>query len=180
MFIPRIYHQTIICPLDWRDTLSSSLIISKFRAEQSLEGTKIPSRILQDLYPRIPDPPLPPPLKLSAYEGTYTHPAYPTLNISTRCPESSLFPKLSGKQKLGADRLCAKLSQSAFGGSALILELRHVTGDFWIVGTLMYGASSATKAKFILNPEGSISKIAIEMEPTMALDHKGIHWQKQA
>ncbi|KAK2861309.1 hypothetical protein FQN49_004336 [Arthroderma sp. PD_2] len=149
------------------------------RAEETLDNTKISPRILQDLYPRIPDPPLPPPLKLAAYEGIYTHPAYPTLKITTECPTHSLFPSLSGKHRLGADRLCAKLSQSAFGGSALILELRHVTGDFWIVGTLMYGATSATKAKFILGPEGGINRIAIEMEPTMALEHKGIHWQKK-
>ncbi|EEQ31731.1 conserved hypothetical protein [Microsporum canis CBS 113480] len=150
------------------------------RAEATLENTKISPRVLEDLYPRIPNPPLPPSLKLSDYEGVYTHPAYPTLKITTECPTHSLFPKLSGKRKLGADRLCAKLSQSAFGGSALILELRHVTGDFWIVGTLMYGATSATRGKFILSPEGVINQISIEMEPTMALEHKGIHWQKKS
>ncbi|KAF3899230.1 Beta-lactamase class C family protein [Trichophyton interdigitale] len=148
------------------------------RAEATLENTKISPRVLDDLYPRIPSPPLPPPLKLSEYEGTYTHPAYPTLKITTDCPSHSLFPKLSGKRKLGPYRLCAKPLHSAFGSSALVLELIHVTGDFWVVGTLMYGATSATRGKFVLSPEGAINQISIEMEPTMALEHKGIHWKK--
>ncbi|KAI1972888.1 hypothetical protein LOZ53_001971 [Ophidiomyces ophidiicola] len=152
----------------------------KQRAQESLEITKISPAILQDLYPHIPEPPLKPPLKLSAYEGIYTHPAYPTLNITSECPKESMFPPLSSKQKLGREKLCATLSHSAFGDSAVILELRHITGDFWIVGTLMYGASTATKAKFKLDPEGTISKLAIEMEPTMALEDKGILWQKRA
>ncbi|EAS36506.3 uncharacterized protein CIMG_01860 [Coccidioides immitis RS] len=150
------------------------------RAEESINNTKIPPQILQNLYPRIPDPPLPPPVMLSAFEGVYTHAAYPTLNITSECPDRSLFPPLSGKQKLGPLKLCATLSKSAFGDSALVLELRHVTGDFWIVGTLMYGASTAIKAEFKLSPEGTISRVLIEMEPNMALEDKGIWWEKKA
>lgn len=58
-----------------------------------INQTHLPDNIISLLYPIVPDPPLPNPLKLSAYEGIYSHPAYPDLNISTNCPKRSA-PKI--------------------------------------------------------------------------------------
>ncbi|KAJ6035871.1 Beta-lactamase-like protein [Penicillium herquei] len=55
------------------------------RGDAIINNTHLSENILSELYPSIPDPPLASPLNFSDYEGSYTHPAYPQLRISSNC-----------------------------------------------------------------------------------------------
>lgn len=149
-----------------------TLLFCICRADKQIhEITTITDEKAQKIYPSLPDHPHPTSLPLSAYEGIYVHPAYPTLNISSRaCGKISLFPRsfrsFKGQESSLWDRqaLCATIPG---GISDSVFELRHASGDFWFFAFGLWGEVSLTRAEFRLGPDGTVKAIGVKFEETM-------------
>lgn len=134
--------------------------------------SQISPDVLHNLYPTRPDPPLPLPLPISAYEGIYVHPAYPALNISAHCAKPSIFPRFPNPDSTeheGASlqqplSLCATICGSIL---AHTIEFRHVSGEFWLVARDFWGEHKATRAEFRVAPDGTVGELGVEFEPMM-------------
>ncbi|KAL2013132.1 hypothetical protein VTN00DRAFT_657 [Thermoascus crustaceus] len=143
------------------------------RAEIEISAlSQISPDVLHNLYPARPDPPLPLSLPISAYEGIYVHPAYPTLNISAHCAKPSIFPEFpkpdftndKGASLQQPPSLCATICGSIL---AHTIEFRHVSGEFWLVARDFWGEHKATRAEFRVAPHGTVGELGVEFEPTM-------------
>ncbi|KAJ9300888.1 hypothetical protein DTO271G3_2052 [Paecilomyces variotii] len=145
------------------------------RADAMINQTHLPDNIISLLYPTVPDPPLPNPLKLSAYEGVYSHPAYPDLNISTICPERSA-PIPSSLNKTSPD-LCGWVVNSNEFTKDTVLYLYHITGTFWVQIDDFWELSSATRVEFQLSSDGSVNLMGIEAEDAMTAKGEKIWWR---
>jgi hypothetical protein len=123
--------------------------------------------ILQLLYPTVPDPPLPPSANLSAFEGLYTHPAYPPLNITdtdSHCT-ADLLPALSNYTK--PVKLCITSLFDPRADRFAPAEIMHVSGDFWALGAEFYTMPALTKVEFRLGPDGLAQNVGVLLEPFM-------------
>ncbi|KAL1966586.1 hypothetical protein VTN77DRAFT_3997 [Rasamsonia byssochlamydoides] len=138
--------------------------------KQIYEVTTITEEKIQKLYPSLTDPPLRTSLPLSAYEGIYVHPAYPTLNISRECGEISLFPRSYKSDKGETISLWNRQSLCAMIPSAIsdaVFELRHASGDYWFLAYELWGEVELTRAEFKLGPDGAVKAIGVKFEQTM-------------
>ncbi|KAL5332533.1 hypothetical protein BJX70DRAFT_404510 [Aspergillus crustosus] len=103
-----------------------------FGIDDALRKTKFSNETLASLYPDLPSTPglLPHPLNLSSYTGTYTHPAYPTLLISSDadCPTRKV---LNNPEKWTGARLCAEFTNPASVSMWSTFDLFHVSGEYW-------------------------------------------------
>lgn len=112
------------------------------------------------LYQELPDPALPPSLPLAAYAGTYSHPAYRTLEfVLIQRPELKDVPMA----KMTTHILRARLRRL----TTLTLDLEHVSGEYFI-SWLNYEPSrfarAGSKAQFQLASNGQVTKCGIDME----------------
>ncbi|KAL3417428.1 penicillin-binding protein [Phlyctema vagabunda] len=145
------------------------------RGNEFIEDTHLSENILSELYPGIPSPPLPNPLDLSAFEGFYTHPAYPDLTISSHCTTHS--PAYQVFNRTTPD-LCVSLVQPNGYSKDMECGLFHVSGTYWLQITVRSGDASAARAGFSIDPDGSISSLGVEIEPVMAAQGESIWWRR--
>lgn len=139
-----------------------------------INKTQLSDNIISALYPIIPDPPLPNPLNLSAYEGTYTHPAYPDLRVSSSCPKRGRV--FQGLNRSVPD-LCASFVKYNEYTRHLVIDLFHVSGTFWIQIAAPWELPSAARVEFRVDSKGSVSWLGVEAEPLMAVYEKKIWWK---
>ncbi|KAJ9409627.1 hypothetical protein DTO045G8_2553 [Paecilomyces variotii] len=145
------------------------------RSDAMINQTHLPDNIISLLYPTVPDPPLPNPLKLSAYEGIYSHPAYPDLNISTNCPKRSA-PIPSTLNKTSPD-LCGSVVNSNEYTKDTVFGLYHITGTFWVQIADFWELNTATRVEFQLSSDGSVNLMGIEAEDVMTAKGEKIWWK---
>lgn len=127
------------------------------------------------LYPNLPSPPLPNPLKLSVYEGTYTHPAYPDFKISSNCPKERPIPA-SLKQE-GPD-LCVSFVNGNEYSQNLVFDLRHVSGTFWMQIGSLWEIPTAARVEFRIDAQGKVRWMGVEAEALMAVRGEKIWWKR--
>ncbi|KAL2818748.1 beta-lactamase/transpeptidase-like protein [Aspergillus cavernicola] len=131
-------------------------------------GLKFSNETLAALYPDLPDKDslLPHPLALDAYSGRYTHPAYPTLKITARCPERDV---LKNPEKWTGARLCASFENSTSGSMSvdLALDLFHVTGTFWTLVSSTAGMDAGARVEFRISAEGKVTEVGVEFDDMM-------------
>lgn len=121
-----------------------------------------------------PHPPLPNPLKISAYEGTYTHPVYPDLRVSSSCSERETA--IQGLQRKLPD-LCVSIVKYNQYSQYLISDLFHVSGMFWVQIATHWGVTNATRVEFRIDSKGMVSWLGIEIEPLMGVHEEKIWWK---
>ncbi|KAL6236850.1 hypothetical protein BDW75DRAFT_238796 [Aspergillus navahoensis] len=142
---------------DWEKIIDTQLADLKFSNET-----------LAALYPDLPDKDslLPHPLALAAYSGRYTHPAYPTLKITTDCPERDV---LKNPEKWTGARLCASFENSTSWTMSvgLALDLFHVTGTFWTLVSSAVGMDAAARVEFRISAEGKVTETGVEFDEMM-------------
>lgn len=113
----------------------------------------------QRLYPSVPEPPLPLSLPLSAYAGTYTHPAYRTIELVVADANRDFLYAARTKQVLRADvdRLCH-----------MVVDLEHVSGDFFLAWVdnkePCFANAGGVTARFTLGSDGAVEKWGIDIE----------------
>jgi hypothetical protein len=122
----------------------------------------------------VPNPALPNPLNISAYEGTCTHPAYPDLRVSSSCSEGE--GAIQGLQRRVPD-LCVSIVKYNQYAQYLINNLFHVSGTFWIQISTRWGASKAMRVEFRIDSKGIASWLGIEIKPLMPVREK-IWWKR--
>lgn len=140
-----------------------------------INSTHLPSDIIPLLYPSTPDPPLPNPLPLSAYEGIYTHPAYPDLQVSPICPSDA--PTLNETDRKLPD-ICASFVNPSKYTPGMVLGLYHVTGTFWAQIMDFWGLPVVSRVEFRIEADGMASWVGIEVEPMMAVKGEKIWWRR--
>jgi len=106
----------------------------------------------KEVYPNIPDPPLPTSLPLQNYTGTYFHPAYNNITLEIK------------NEALYANRSDATLK--------LEFTLEHISGDYFMA----YGDSTeapgtafkaAAPAEFKVSADGISKTFGLAAEPEM-------------
>jgi hypothetical protein len=147
----------------------------KNRGDEIIDDTHLSENILSELYPRIPSPPLSNPLDFSAFEGSYTHQAYPELRISSNCTTRSRAYQVLNRT---TPDLCVSLAQPNDYSKDMEWGLFHVSSTYWLQITVRSGDSSAARAEFLISPDGSISRLGVEIEPAMAARGEKIWWKR--
>jgi len=104
------------------------------------------------LYPSLPDPPLPLSLPLSAYIGTYTHPAYQNITIEER--DGSLF---------------ANRNEAVWKTT---FKFEHVSGEFFLCYADSANAKkspleSIIQAEFVIGSDGAVTRFGMAAEVQM-------------
>lgn len=145
------------------------------RGDASINNTHLPKNIISKLYPTIPQPPSPNPLNISAYEGIYTHPAYPDLRISSSCPNQESTTQ--GLECRIPD-LCASIVNPNEYSKYLPIDLFHVSGTFWVQIAKRWGVLDATRLEFRIDPNGVVSWLGIEIETVMRVHEQKIWWKR--
>lgn len=130
----------------------------------------------ETLYPKLPDTPLPPPLPLSNLTGIYTHPAYPTLNLTTDCTHKSILPPLTNSTQ--TLRLCSFVVDGVDLPPSFLNELVHVSGDHWVFGFSVSEMTLTMRAEFRVGADGLVGKLGIEADDMMAGLKEKIWWVK--
>ncbi|KGO45795.1 Beta-lactamase-like protein [Penicillium expansum] len=141
------------------------------RGDAMINDGRLSDNILSELYPRIPDPPLASPINLSAYEGSYTHPAYPELRMSRNCTKGD-----SALNRTTPD-LCASLVKYNDYSKDLEIKFFHVSGTYWVQIAVRWGVPSAARVEFLIGPDGLASWLGIEIDPLMANRGEKIWWR---
>ncbi|KAJ5245744.1 beta-lactamase/transpeptidase-like protein [Penicillium chrysogenum] len=124
---------------------------AQFGGDKIINDTNLPDNTISELYPMTPHPPLPNPLKISAYEGTYTHPVYPDLRVSSSCSERETA--IQGLQRKLPD-LCVSIVKYNQYSQYLISDLFHVSGMFWVQIATHWGVTNATRVEFRIDSKG--------------------------
>ncbi|EXJ94611.1 hypothetical protein A1O1_03007 [Capronia coronata CBS 617.96] len=119
---------------------------AKALAEAKRQIADAPGR----LYPSAPNPPLPLSLPLSEYSGTYSHPAYrPFVITPSTGPQSALRAVAEGLVKV-------------------VLNLRHVTGEYFVANLILFTHGTepvaALKAQFQLDVQGRVNEFGAELD----------------
>ncbi|KAL4869188.1 hypothetical protein BDV12DRAFT_196619 [Aspergillus spectabilis] len=147
--------------------------------DDQMRRLKLTNETLSALYPDLPSIPdlLPHPLNLSSYTGTYTHPAYPTIRVSSGsdCP---LRKVLNSPEKWTGARLCADFEDPVFLAVGSSFDIFHVSGTYWTAVFGAEGQTSATRAAFRISPEGVVSEIGIEWDSEMIKKEEKIWLQR--
>ncbi|GAD98348.1 protein flp, putative [Paecilomyces variotii No. 5] len=144
------------------------------RADAMINQTHLPDNFISTLYPTIPDPPIPNPLAITAYEGTYYHPAYPDLIISSNCPKRSV-PIPPSLNKTLPD-LCGSVVNSNEYTKDEVFDFYHITSTFWVQIAGYWDASTASRVEFYLNSDGSVGLMGIEADDAMKAKGEKIWW----
>jgi hypothetical protein len=156
------------------------MLTARYRIDELLRKLKFTNETLSALYPNLPSIPdlLPHPLNLTSYTGTYTHPAYPTIRVSSGsdCPSRKV---LNNPEKWTGARLCAEFEDSAFRTVGSSFDIFHVSGTYWTAVFGAVGLTSATRAAFRISPEGVVSEIGIEWDVEM-IKKEGKIWLERA
>ncbi|KAJ5936845.1 Beta-lactamase-like protein [Penicillium verhagenii] len=144
------------------------------RGDALINQTHLSENILSELYPTIPDPPFPSPVNFSAYEGSYTHPAYPEFKISSNCTgDERVYKRLNWT----TPDLCAILPRHNDYSIDTKLYFFHVSGTFWYQIGLSWDVPTPSRVEFEIGPDGSVTRLGIEIEPTMAEQREKIWWK---
>lgn len=139
-----------------------------------INDTQLSDRFLSKLYPRIPCPPLPSPLNFSTLEGSYIHPAYPELTLTTNCTGDDRIYK--GLNRTTPD-LCASFANYNEYSKDMVIDLFHISGTYWIQIAVRWGVPTAARVEFLVSPDGSASWLGIEIDPLMAEQEEKIWWK---
>ncbi|KAL2834051.1 beta-lactamase/transpeptidase-like protein, partial [Aspergillus pseudoustus] len=137
------------------------------KIDSMLPALLLSNKTLAGLYPDLPDKDslLPHPLPLDAYSGRYTHPAYPTVNITSACPNRDV---LKNPEKWTGARLCAFLEiPSGSFSMDLALDLFHVSGAYWTLVSSSAGMDSGTRVEFRISAEGVVTEVGVEFDDMM-------------
>lgn len=143
----------------------------KNRRDAIINDTQPSDHILSELYPRIHCPPLPSPLNFSTLEGSYTHPAYPELRISSSCTGYDRVYK--GLDRTTPD-LCASLARYNEYTKDMAIDFSHMSGTYWLQIAVRWGVPSAARVEFLVSPDGSPSWLGIQIQPLMASGKKNM------
>ena len=108
------------------------------------------------VFPTVPSPPVARPLPLSAYAGTFNHPAYHNITLRTCNSTANAACQLRGSPFVAL-------------GMTIHFEIEHVSGQWWLGRmfvddhdpTVVYSVS-----RFQFETSGkAVTKVGIEMEP---------------
>jgi CubicO group peptidase (beta-lactamase class C family) len=145
------------------------------RTEAALQQKLYTLRHAREInYPNVPNPPIPLTLPLSDYSGFYTHPAYPTINLTLNRANNRLFT----------------LSCQHLNGEPIHISLSHVSGDFFLVWARAYVGTETkeddwnpwtdfiVKGEFRIGESGKVTKMGINVEPQMG--EQNIWWERSA
>ncbi|KAJ5280904.1 Beta-lactamase-like protein [Penicillium angulare] len=143
------------------------------RADAAMNTTHLSKHLLSEIYPKLPSPPLSNPLDLSAFEGYYTHPAYPDLRISTDCISNSKAYEVLNRT---TPDLCILHTRPNDYSKDMEWGLFHVYGTYWLQIVLWSGGLSAARIEFSIGSDGLVSRLGIEIEPAMAQKGEKIWW----
>lgn len=84
------------------------------------------------LYPSLSSPPLPPPIPLEGFVGSYHDPGYGTIYVSLRC-DGWESPEDSPAQPSRTTEGCRLVVERAsVFGKQVSYQLEHKSGDFWV------------------------------------------------
>ncbi|KAE9363902.1 putative penicillin-binding protein [Stipitochalara longipes BDJ] len=106
-----------------------------------------------------------PTLSTSLRSKDPTHQAYPELRISSTCTTRSRAYQVLNRT---TPDLCVSLAQPNDYSKDMEWGLFHISGMYWLQITVRSGDSSAARAEFLVGPEGSISRLGVEIESAMA------------
>ncbi|KAH8897521.1 beta-lactamase/transpeptidase-like protein [Thozetella sp. PMI_491] len=108
----------------------------------------------ETIFPNLPQKATEPALDVESYTGTYFHPGWRNIIISTDGPNAGRRPKA----KLIADRDDATWRITG--------ELEHVTGEFWVMysyfKTLPVSPMDYSPVEFKIGSDGKVSGLALE------------------
>lgn len=139
-----------------------------------INDTQLSDDFLSKLYPKIPCPPLLSPLNFSTLEGSYIHPAYPDLVLTSNCTGDDRIYK--GLNRTIPD-LCASLVNYNEYSKDMAIDLFHITGTHWLQIAVRWGVPSAARVEFLVSPDSSARWLGIGIEPSMAEREEKIWWK---
>jgi hypothetical protein len=138
-----------------------------------INNTRLPDGFLFKLYPKIPCPPLASPLNSSFLEGSYTHPAYPDLILTSNCTGDDR--NYNGLNRTTPD-LCASFANSNEYSKDMVIDLFHISGTQWLQIAVGWGVPTATRVEFLIS-DGAARSLGIEIEPLMTERKEKIWWK---
>lgn len=114
------------------------------------------------LYPHVPSPPLPASRPLASYEGHYRHPAYSSIFVTLDCEESEAdLPRSSTARE---DAGCGlRLANGPDSQAQISVNLKHVTGDFWLALSDALFEGICARAQFRVDVSGSVTSIGVDL-----------------
>lgn len=146
------------------------------KAQESLE----PDKVVEELFgASVHDSHLEPSLPVAAYEGSYEHPAYRQLQVSTRpirdsksgdTPERSHATGQDRGQN-GTPLLYLAPPNSAKAYISRVGTLHHVNGEHWwshqTTGPSSWISDKALKVQFVIGANGKVEGMRYQAEPDM-------------
>ncbi|OQE20077.1 hypothetical protein PENSTE_c014G02619, partial [Penicillium steckii] len=144
------------------------------RGDALINDTQLSDDFLSKLYPKIPCPPLPSPLNFSTLGGSYVHPAYPDLVLTSNCTGEDRIYK--GLNRTTPD-LCASIVDYNEYSRDMTIDLFHITGTHWLQIAVRWGVPGAARVEFLVSPDSSARWLGIGIEPSMAERGEKIWWK---
>jgi hypothetical protein len=110
------------------------------------------------LYPNVPNPPIPMPVPLDKYTGTYHEAGYGNLSISQTCASES--PAANCTLQARVHNLNKFIPLHA--------NLTHVSGDYWLARAIMeshnlHEPDVVLRAEFQVDAAGVVSKFGADL-----------------
>ncbi|KAF7561463.1 hypothetical protein G7046_g2680 [Stylonectria norvegica] len=84
------------------------------------------------LHPSVPKPPLPVPLPLESFIGSYHDPGYGPIAVSRLCDDWQSPPDSPASPTVTKDGCRLVVMKTSNFGKQVSYQLQHVSGDFWI------------------------------------------------
>jgi len=119
----------------FRDSLQQGLTVCRAK-DRKKEGEERLQNTIPRLYPTVPDPPLPRPLALEKYAGSYHNEGYGNLTIALECPKDpeNEGDALETPANPTVEKGCYLQGNGTmeYQGKTFRLRFEHVTGDYWV------------------------------------------------
>lgn len=147
------------------------------RIDNQTRQFQLTNETFERLYPDLPDTSelIPAPVDSVSFAGRYTHPAYPTLNISSSCPERA---PLRNPAKWTGVRLCGSFEDLNPLPDELTFDFFHLTGEYWALVLGLEGMHQATRAEFGVSVGGVVDRIGVEFDAEMMLKGEKIWFDR--
>lgn len=142
-------------------------LVDRIRETQVLEAR---NQSCWSPFPSIPDPPLPPALDVAAYIGSFGHPAYPELRLSL-CTLDASMPICPERTKSSIPRICGEIP--GIKRRKFKLEFSHASGESWLAEVQLGHQDEFNQivpVTFEIDPNGSVGRVGIGLEPSMGPD----------
>lgn len=148
------------------------------RIDNQIRQFQLTNETFDKLYPDLPSIAelIPAPLDSASYTGRYAHPAYPTLNISSTCPERA--EPLRNPAKWTGVRLCGSFEDLVALPDELTFDFFHLTGGYWALVLGLEGMHQATRAEFGVSVGGVVDRVGVEFDGEMMLKGEKIWFER--